>query len=127
MRLIDADAFIEKLAHVPMVQEAIKKAMDTMPTVDAVPVVHGRWQDEGDLWLCTACGKGYVTEAGVTPIDAGMHYCPNCGARMDAERKEERIMTEKEEVRPYDPIWDMYLDEFEDDKDVSTSAERKEE
>ena len=35
MRLIDADAFIEKLAHVPMVQEAIKKAMDTMPTVEA--------------------------------------------------------------------------------------------
>ena len=35
MRLIDADAFIEKLAHAPMVQEAIKKAMDTMPTVEA--------------------------------------------------------------------------------------------
>lgn len=33
----------------------------------------------------------------------------------------------EEKVRPYDPIWDMYLDEFEDDKDVSTSAERKEE
>lgn len=33
-RLIDADAFIEKLGHVPMVQEAIKRAMDTMPTIE---------------------------------------------------------------------------------------------
>ena len=38
MRLIDADAFIEKLAHVPMIQEAIKKAMDSMPTVEAIPI-----------------------------------------------------------------------------------------
>lgn len=34
MRLIDADAFIAKLDHVPMIQEAIKKAMDTMPTIE---------------------------------------------------------------------------------------------
>ena len=33
-RLIDADAFIAKLNHVPMVQEAIRKAMDTMPTIE---------------------------------------------------------------------------------------------
>lgn len=34
MRLIDADAFIAKLNHVPLVQEAIRKAMDTMPTIE---------------------------------------------------------------------------------------------
>lgn len=34
MRPIDADAFIAKLDHVPMVQEAIRKAMDTMPTIE---------------------------------------------------------------------------------------------
>ena len=34
MRLIDADAFIEKLAPVPMVQEAIRSAIDTIPTVE---------------------------------------------------------------------------------------------
>lgn len=38
-KLIDADAFVDKLEHVPMVQDAIRKAMDVMPTVDAVPVV----------------------------------------------------------------------------------------
>lgn len=38
MRMIDADAFIDKLARVPMIQEAIKKAMDSMPTVEAIPI-----------------------------------------------------------------------------------------
>lgn len=34
MRLIDADEFIASLACVPMVQEAIRKAIDSMPTID---------------------------------------------------------------------------------------------
>ena len=34
MRLIDADEFIASLACVPMVQEAIRKAIDSMPTVE---------------------------------------------------------------------------------------------
>ena len=32
MRFIDADAFIDKFAHIPMVQDAIRKAVDAMPT-----------------------------------------------------------------------------------------------
>lgn len=39
MRLIDADAFIAKLDHVPMVQEAIRKAMDTMPTIEQPEII----------------------------------------------------------------------------------------
>lgn len=34
MRLIDADEFIASLACVPMVQEAIRKAIDSMPTIE---------------------------------------------------------------------------------------------
>lgn len=34
MRPIDADDFIERLSHVPMVQEAIRKSMDKMPTIE---------------------------------------------------------------------------------------------
>ena len=34
MRLIDADNFIERLNHVPMVQEALRIAMDKMPTIE---------------------------------------------------------------------------------------------
>ena len=39
MRLIDADAFIAKLDHVPMIQEAIKKAMDTMSTIEQLEII----------------------------------------------------------------------------------------
>lgn len=62
MRLIDADAFIEKLAHVPMVQEAIKKAMDTMPTVDAVPVTRCKdceWYDPVNDCYGNCTREGY--------------------------------------------------------------------
>ena len=34
MRPIDADDFIERLNHVPMVQEALRIAMDKMPTIE---------------------------------------------------------------------------------------------
>lgn len=36
MRLIDADYFIEKLSAAPMVQEAMHKAVNQMPTVNVV-------------------------------------------------------------------------------------------
>ena len=60
--------------------------IDVLPRVDAVEVVHGRW-DDGD---CSACGfdirdlidgesdfRNWVWE--------GIPYCPNCGAKMDLE------------------------------------------
>lgn len=49
MRLIDADAFVAKLDHVPMIQEAIRKAMDTMPTIEQPEIIRCKdckfWQD----------------------------------------------------------------------------------
>ena len=59
------------------------------PTVDAVPVVHGRWipiEYDGyadgnpvwDLWECSECQEEHGgDEDTLTP------YCPNCGAKMD--------------------------------------------
>lgn len=85
MRLIDADAFIEKLAHVPMVQDAIKKAMDTMPTVDAVPVRHGRWISR-PAPSNSYCGYLICSNCGEEVSDADEYnYCPNCGVRMSED------------------------------------------
>ena len=42
----------------------------------------GEWIEQEDCWQCSECGDEYVLEVGVKPIDARMHYCPNCGARM---------------------------------------------
>ena len=54
------------------------------PTIDAVPVVRGRWEPFPEDWRmqmvghkCSLCGFGYYGDI--------FNYCPNCGARMDGE------------------------------------------
>lgn len=50
-----------------------------LPSVDAAPVVHGRWVYEyGDpvMMPCSVCGY-QVYRYNNTP------YCPHCGAKMD--------------------------------------------
>lgn len=62
--------------------------LSALPTVDAVPVRHGRWEtdgmmmDDGEYLMtrCTACGEAY--EYGYN-----MPYCPCCGARMDGDHE----------------------------------------
>lgn len=100
MRLIDADAMkdvLESHFNTPDVQNghllrqwmrvvtnSCITLLDKAPTIDAVEVVHGRWANNGisELMLCkcTVCGS---------PCSAyAFNYCPNCGAKMDGERRE---------------------------------------
>ena len=55
----------------------------TTPSVDAAPVVHGRWIEKpylfGTTKYCSICGLNYGMPHGV------FNYCPNCGAKMDLE------------------------------------------
>lgn len=80
MRLIDADSIpwlVEGVGEIPVIT---KEEIDQMPTVDAVPVKHGKWmpREEGcvypfwERYTCSVCGK----HADDTD------YCPICGARM---------------------------------------------
>ena len=68
------------------VLSALKKMVDNAPTVDAVEVVHGRWIELPSMepdYKCSECGRSY---AWWEPSEA--HYCPNFGAKMDGERKD---------------------------------------
>ena len=66
--------------------EAIE-TIESIPTVDAVPVRHGKWLPREasvlypfwERYTCSECGKH----------SDDTRYCPNCGAKMDGERKEE--------------------------------------
>lgn len=87
MRLIDADALVEKLCgdcfgfgnkrcQKPCYEETLIK---TMPTIEAEK--HGQWIEERsgkvlDLvrYHCSECGRWQTW--------SNFHYCPNCGARM---------------------------------------------
>lgn len=66
------------------------KLIENQPVVelsagaDVVEVRHGKWEkDENKYRYCSNC-KEYSPDGGIimTP------YCPCCGAKMDAERKE---------------------------------------
>lgn len=67
-----------------------------MPTIDAVPVKHGEWIRKSPtawMWTCSCCKKddAYAYSAGESfePDVLQDLFCPNCGASMDGERKEE--------------------------------------
>lgn len=78
VRLVDLDAVIDCL-EVEWGYEGIREDLYSLPVVDAVPIVHGKWGDNGIsgsmLVKCSVCG-----------FDCGANsfsYCPNCGAKMD--------------------------------------------
>ena len=109
VRLIDANALRKNLSsrymnelypdwrtlpeltkmRIEMLAKEFRFALDHAPTIDAVPVAHGRWQRfvvdrrhqiEGDK--CSVCGFKY----GGLGIES-FRYCPNCGAKMDAKEE----------------------------------------
>ena len=89
-RLIDANALILAIRDdaeiVGKHYARIKMHINGAPTVDAVEVVHGRWEavDHDGSWRvdkCSICHRRmhYVD------YDQPYQYCPNCGAKMDKE------------------------------------------
>lgn len=79
MRLIDADALLEKMKKTDRYFN-IKFDIEDAPTVDADIVCHGRWKvwyhgkKGGFSYTCSECG---------IHADETSDYCPKCGARMD--------------------------------------------
>lgn len=56
-------------------------AIEILPIIDAVPVVHGRWI-LGEPITCSVCGKPAAEHD--SPITFWKSpYCPWCGAKMD--------------------------------------------
>lgn len=100
-RLIDANALIDWLTRATgfrtncddctdidclncIIEEAIKNA----PTIEAKPVVHGRWiskNHHGYEWVFVCSNCGYVDGY---PFNDRPNYCPNCGAKMDEPMEE---------------------------------------
>ena len=55
------------------------------PTVDAVPVVRGKWMEipEAEMFMCSECGEPGLSFDDVYVYDLKpANFCPNCGADM---------------------------------------------
>lgn len=95
-RYIDADEFKrinKRLLHCDfpyLCELTLEELLDEIPTVDAVPVVHGHWIIEdipGTCWYrvtCSECGENVTSFANIyVGTGCGFNYCPECGAKMD--------------------------------------------
>ena len=98
-RYIDADKFVEWLdvGHLRSPSEIcycegdVKTMIDMQPAADGVEVKHGEWETIPDYsnalttyrHRCLVCNYFYKD---IRPH--GHNYCPNCGAKMDGERRE---------------------------------------
>lgn len=89
VRLIDANALEALFLRFHMETDLLDADWYTpylfvkdAPTIDAVPVVHGKWEICWEDWRhqldgnkCSVCGFEYYGNL--------FKYCPNCGAKMD--------------------------------------------
>ena len=83
--LIDRGSLTKEISKIGVVSlGTVLGCLSSAPTVDAVEVVHGRWDtiwqgedSRGNVVKCSVCGY--------KKFDTTDHYCPNCGAKMDAK------------------------------------------
>lgn len=106
-RLIDMDVLLQKLndaggcdapkdswadGYDSAINLAYKMTQD-MPLIDADVVVHGEWQpldwEDVNVVKCSICGEEHILDDWMPDELKRIYiYCPNCGAKMDGERKE---------------------------------------
>lgn len=100
-RLIDASALVDKLEGLKSVlygwedyntgiDSAVYQA-ENAPTVDAVEVVHGRWEPRTDVFgfvRCSVCHDCNIYDDWAD--GKKWNYCPNCGAKMDGGANHEK-------------------------------------
>ena len=101
MRLIDAHEYVKELAAErdwPGRSQDFMDAIDCawadlsdMPTIEAKPVVHGRWEKDFDMrrmdghiydYRCSVCHSP-AHKGCYNNNDRFTNYCPYCGAKMD--------------------------------------------
>lgn len=77
-------ALIEREALLDIAEQQGHVTVDDIlsaDTIDAAPVVHGRWIRQGvfEVYMCSVCGEYH----------GDTNYCPGCGTRMDLPEGEE--------------------------------------
>lgn len=94
MRLIDADALLDKQESLYMRGHVLFHGVTAFAIENAPTILptSAKWEKLSTspldgAYACSACGSVQDIDTGLeTPLDRGMHYCPNCGAKIDDDR-----------------------------------------
>ena len=84
----DDGGFLEAEAdYIPVV---LKKDIKELPAADVVEQKHGKWirtiEELGESWMCSECLEEFIPADSMDEFINYVHFCPNCGAKMDGER-----------------------------------------
>ena len=106
MRLIDADALLKNIRRAVYPSDLAttiavgicESHVKDMPTIDAAPVVHGRWIKMTGMmppeyhghYECSKCGWHMKGLRNSWTREEELLYCPNCGAKMDGGEDDAR-------------------------------------
>ena len=104
MRPIDADALKEKIEQcggegtiARYCKRVLAECLDNdAPTIDAVPVVHGRWVKMTGMmppeyvghYKCSVCQWHESHHSNI--MEYKYQFCPNCGAKMDEKQENKK-------------------------------------
>lgn len=89
---IERETLLHKIRWASSAEEAVM-SVRRIPAADVAPVRHGEWLKAEDDYCglniiqCSICHEEWCFEIDDDVIDLNYHYCPNCGAKMDGERK----------------------------------------
>lgn len=87
-KYIDTKAFLEHMKGTSRYFD-VKFDIESFPTADVEPVVHGRWVLLDECYnegvYCSACHKKVYKKCYANQ-KIKSKFCPNCGARMDVTR-----------------------------------------
>ena len=95
-RAIEKKEYIERGAALELFWEYSGNwnLINAIPDADVEEVVHGKWEDIPNRYICTYGDNPYRGNAtscsvchDVNPNAFKTNYCPNCGAKMDGEKE----------------------------------------
>lgn len=73
---------------------AFKHDIEQIQRIDAEPVKHARWIDQQhlifkhEIFKCSNCGN-FLDFGGVNAGRGDANYCPNCGAKMEKDIRDD--------------------------------------
>lgn len=83
---LDVEDWVQHRVFVQNMNDIDRQTILDLPSADAQPVRHGHWAEENGFIYCPFCGNPWGAP-GCESMVKSFNYCPNCGARMDGERK----------------------------------------